>query len=245
MSSAGVDGVQPWEVFARNLPEHAGNRIHTDDRARAAGFPRALVAGVTTYAYLTHPVVAAWGVDWLRSGGGEVRLRRPVFDGDLVTCRPLPHPDGGVLVQADTSAGEARATLVALRSAGGTPTARGGEPLEPVAVRLDGRWGADHGPRLGDDLCVYTSDGIVHPAVWPSLANQVVHAQIARGSWIHTRTVVRHHALVRVGAEVVVEAVVVDRFEHSGERAVLDVCIRLDGLPVVTMEHEAIVALAT
>ena len=44
-------------VVARNLPEHARNAIHTDAGARAQGFPRALVAGVTTYAYLVHPAI--------------------------------------------------------------------------------------------------------------------------------------------------------------------------------------------
>ena len=78
----------PWSVTAQNLPEHARNPIHTDDGARAAGFPAALVAGVTTYAYLCHPVVAAWGLDWVRDGAGEVRFRSPVFAGDRVTCAP-------------------------------------------------------------------------------------------------------------------------------------------------------------
>ncbi|MCX6532667.1 MAG: hypothetical protein NTW34_00525 [Actinobacteria bacterium] len=55
-----------WQIIAGNLPEHARNPIHTDDGAQAAGFPRALVAGVTTYAYLTHPLIVAWGRDWLQ-----------------------------------------------------------------------------------------------------------------------------------------------------------------------------------
>ncbi len=80
--------MESWSVLAQNLPEHAGNAIHTDEGARAAGFPAALVAGVTTYAYLTHPVIAAWGLDWVAAGGGEVRFRRPVFAGDLVRCEP-------------------------------------------------------------------------------------------------------------------------------------------------------------
>ncbi len=54
-----------WSIKAQNLPEHARNPIHTDAGAQAAGFPRALVAGVTTYAYLTHPLIVAWGEDWL------------------------------------------------------------------------------------------------------------------------------------------------------------------------------------
>jgi acyl dehydratase len=84
----------PWSIVARNLPEHARNRIHTDAGAREAGFPRALVAGVTTYAYLTHPVAEAWGLGWVSSGGGEVRFRRPVFDGDLVRCDIEPTYEG-------------------------------------------------------------------------------------------------------------------------------------------------------
>ena len=51
------DGVPPLrdhQVVAQNLPEHARNPIHTDEGARAAGFDRALVAGVTTYAYLAN-----------------------------------------------------------------------------------------------------------------------------------------------------------------------------------------------
>ena len=69
-----------WSIKAQNLPEHARNPIHTDAGAQAAGFPRALVAGVTTYAYMTHPLIVAWGEDWLARGGGEIRFRRPVFD---------------------------------------------------------------------------------------------------------------------------------------------------------------------
>ena len=77
---------EAWTVTARNLPEHARNAIHTDAGAQAAGFPRALVAGVTTYAYLTHPLAAGWGLAWLSGGGGEVRFRSPVFEHDDVRC---------------------------------------------------------------------------------------------------------------------------------------------------------------
>ena len=54
--------MEAWSARARNLPEHAGNPIHTDEGGRAAGFDAALVAGVTVYAYLTRPIVEAWGM---------------------------------------------------------------------------------------------------------------------------------------------------------------------------------------
>ncbi|MBK9970506.1 MAG: hypothetical protein IPP16_07150 [Acidimicrobiaceae bacterium] len=99
-----------WSVVAQNLPEHARNPIHTDAGAQAAGFPRALVAGVTTYAYLTHPIVVAWGVEWLQRGGGEVRFRRPVFDHDLLRCTPSPDEDG----DDDAGAGVGAVTVHAI-----------------------------------------------------------------------------------------------------------------------------------
>jgi acyl dehydratase len=254
--------MESWSVLAQNLPEHAGNAIHTDEGARAAGFPAALVAGVTTYAYLTHPVIASWGLDWVAAGGGEVRFRRPVFAGDLVRCEPAveEHADeasvaattGGVdpapARRGDGEAERVRATLRVVRDGERTGVAeamRSGEELPQVEVRLEGDWGADYAARAGDDLDVFVRRGVVHPAVWPALANHVVHRYVARGSWIHTRSLVRHHALAPAGAEALVRAVVVRRWDDRlGERALLDVAIEAEGAGrVARVEHEALVHL--
>ena len=230
-----------WEVRAQNLPEHAGNPIHTDAGAQAAGFPRALVAGVTTYAYLTHPIVADAGLEWLGHGGGEVRFRSPVFEHDSLRLVPV-ETDGGTLVEARVADEEAmRASLRAVVDAGPPPAMRAGEPLRMREIRLEGEFGHEYGSRAGDDLPLYAARGVVHPAVWPALANVVVHADVARGSWIHTRSIIRHHGLARVGSVAYVHAVVVERFHRGGDRALLDVRIEIDGEPVATLEHEAII----
>ncbi len=238
---------ETFSVRAHNLAEHARNAIHTDAGARAAGFPLALVAGVTTYAYLTHPPAALWGLDWVRSGGGEVRFMRPVFEHDLLDCVPHVGADGTTLV-IDGCVGEGdrpRAVFSAVAACGVTPPPLdGGERLRPMSIELTGEWG-DYGARAGDTLAIYAEHGIVHPAVWPALANAVVHTQLARGSWIHTRSIVRHHALVPISAVAVVSAAVVDRFNRTGERVVLDVRIEVDGALVASLEHEAIIALGT
>jgi acyl dehydratase len=235
----------PWSVVARNLPEHASNTIHTDAGARAAGYPSALVAGVTTYAYLTHPLVAAWGLDWLSRGGGEVRFRSPVYAGDEVQCLPSPDDAGGWVVDGRCPARSdvALVRLSAVRDAGPSPPTRPGEPLPSRTVTLAGRWGADYGARAGDDLALYEREGVVHPAVWPAIANHVVASELVTGPWIHTRSIVRHHAPGPAGATVDLHATVVRRFERSGQRAVLDVAIELDGRPLATLEHEATVVL--
>ena len=235
---------EPWTVEALNLPEHGRNPIHTDAGARAAGFPRALVAGVTTYAYLTHPIAAAWGLDWLGSGGGEVRFRAPVFQSDRLLCLPVVDGDD-VVVEARSGEGpdQPRATLRAVARSAPVLPLSDGEPLTTYETVLTGEWGDEYGSRAGDDLPLYRERGVVHPAVWPALANHIVHTQVARGPWIHMRSIVRHHALAAAGSEAAVSAVVVRRFERSGERAVLDVRIEVAGVVVATLEHEAIVAL--
>ena len=231
-----------WSVIARNLPEHARNAIHTDAGAHAAGFPRALVAGVTTYAYLTHPPMVTWGLDWVRRGGGEVRFRRPVFDGDTVRC--TPRPDDVHVVDALTDEVEQpRATFALFERHDHEPTLRPGELLPTQHIALSGEWGSDYGLRAGDPLTLCSDHGIVHPAVWPALANHMVHTKVARGSWIHTRSIVRHHAMAPTGAIADVQAHVVRRFDSHGERAVLDVVISVEGIVVASLEHEAIVAL--
>jgi acyl dehydratase len=243
LPSRDLDDIEPWSVIAQNLPEHARNPIHTDAGAQAAGFPRALVAGVTTYAYLTHPLLAAWGRSWLERGGAEVRFRRPVFDGDVLRCEPAIDGDG-VLVSAITDEPEQpRAVFRAIRQAEVAKPLRDGEALPAKQIELAGEWGSDYGARAGDPLPLCADLGVVHPAVWPALANHVVHTEVARGSWIHMRSIVRHHGLARAGAIATVRSVVVERFESHGERAVLDVEIEVDGVIVATLEHEAIVAL--
>ncbi len=233
-----------WIVTAVNAPEHAGNRIHTDEGAREQGFPAALVAGVTTYAYLTRPLVDAWGIDWLTHGGGEVRFRAPVLAGDRIQCTPVPTGDGvRVEARCPARAPEALAVFTAVEHGDLVPPERDGEQLAAREVKLVDRLGPGYGARVDDDLDVYTRHGIIHPAVWPAIANDVFSADLVRGSWIHTRSRIQHHAIAHDGDLVVVRSTVVERFHRRGERAVADVRIERDGRPLVTIEHEAIVDL--
>lgn len=240
------DNPNTWSVRARNLPEHADNVIHTDSGAQAAGFPSALVAGVTTYAYLTHPLVEVWGIDWLTHGGGEVRFLAPVFADALVECVPNIGDDGSVLMAAVCADQERnpRVSFDAVRDAGPPPAMRDGDRLPSRQFTLGGDFAADYGARAGDDLAVYAEHGIMHPVTWLMIANRIFSTDLVDGAWIHTRSIVRHHAPGRVGATVDVHATVVERFERGGTRAIVDLLIEHDGRPIASLEHEAIVALA-
>ncbi len=239
----------PWTIVARNLPEHARNPIHTDAGAQAAGFERALVAGVTSYAYCLHPVIERYGLDWVAHGEAEVRFRSPVFDGDLVSFPVADRSDGGIEVTANVESRSAR-PLVSVsawhRAAANLANhGRTGEVIAPVMVSLVEEYGSEYAERAGDDLDACRRAGVVHPAVWPSLANHVFHRHVVRGPWIHTRSVVRHHGLVPVGSEAHIATTIVERFQRHGERAVADVVIRVGGNVVATLEHEAIIDISS
>lgn len=241
----GAMSLRPWSIRARNLPEHADNPIHTDDGARAAGFEFALVAGVTSYAYALHPVIEHFGDAWLSGGMAEVRLRSPVFDGDDVSFPLNQNENGTVTVEARIARLDRPAlTVIASLSNDAACEARPGERLSPVSIPLVGEYGSTYAERAGDDFSRCRELGLVHPAVWPALANYVFHRQLARGSWVHTRSIIRHHAAVPEGGTAEVAVTVVERLQRGGERAVADVVISVDGRVVATLEHEAIIDLS-
>lgn len=226
-----------WSTTAVNLGDHADNIIHTDEGARAAGFESALVAGTTVYAYMTHPVVAAWGQSWLSGGGGELRLRSPVFDRDPVDCLITDGP-----TVTATVGGNARASLELWQEVD-APTVRDGDSLRPFDVTL-AESHLDYGMRAGDDLELYASEAIAHPVTWANLANSVFIDNLITGPWIHVRSKIYHEGLATLGSRVHIEANLVKRFDsRAGERALVDMRFYADEQPVATIEHEAIIVL--
>jgi len=233
-------GLTAWSAPALNLAEHADNVIHTDDGARAAGFPAALVAGVTVYAYMSHVPAAAWGLDWLTSGGADVQFRSPVFDGDLVDYVP----DSGGVVEARVDGVRKSTCVVRQRGTHPERCTGDGQLLTPLSFVADESW-ISYASRAGDDLAIYDENEILHPVSWMRIANQFFHEQIVSGPWIHVRSSLVHHGVAAVDATIDATARVVDRFDsRAGERAILDVRISADGSPVATYEHEAIITVA-
>jgi len=231
----------PWSIHAVNLPEHADNPVHTISGGLAAGYAGAVVAGTTVYAYLTRPAAQGWGADWVGGGTAEVRFHAPVLADELVELVPTERETGPVIEARNPT--NPCATL-AVGFAADDPPDPVGDRLEPLVAELDDRW-VGYAARAGEDLELYAEHNIVHPVVWPSLANRVFATQLVDGAWVHTRSTIRHLDTATPGATAVVESWLVDRFTtRSGERAVVDVRISVDNVAVAAIEHEAIVRLA-
>jgi len=223
--------LKSWSTRAINLPEHANNPIHTDVGAQAAGYPAAIVAGVSIYAYLTHPPAEAWGATWIQGGGGELRLKQPVLADDVVACDIEQSPEGTAVVAR--TQGQTRATFDVWEQVT-APAMRDGEDVPALEFALT------------EDLASYgySDQNIAHPALWPNVANMVFTEHLVSGAWIHTRSRIFHQGVARAGDELRVESKVIDRFStRAGDRAVVDIQILANAEPVARLEHEALVSL--
>ncbi len=229
--------MKPWSINAVNLPEHGDNPVHTVQGGSAAGFGGAVVAGTTIAAYMTRPVAEAWGTGWLTRGGYDVAFRGPVLADEPVTV--TPDSDQRIIARV----GERDCAWLAPTMDPAPFAAPVGRRLEPTVFELVDRW-TGYAARAGEDLDLYDSARIVHPVVWITLANRVFVEQMIDGAWVHTRSRVAHRATATPGDVVVIEAVEIDRFEtRSGERALVQLEMTVDGVPVVQVEHEALVRL--
>lgn len=256
-------------LVACNTATASSNRIHDDAVARSFGFRGGLVPGVDVYAYLTQPVVQAWGRGWLESGSLEARFVHPVYDGEEVQVVPgEPAEDGSVELSVVDPGGAVCATGVARPSHDEPrPDPAGWPAVGPVEDRPEAAPEhlvpgtalglAEHGfhaDRAGEYLAdvreassLYAAEGLAHPGWLLRDANHVLSANVRLGPWIHVSSRVRHHGVVADGDLVSARALVTAEWERKGHRFVtLDVVhlARAPGeaspRPVARTEHTAI-----
>ncbi len=260
------EALPPYRVTARNTP--GDNPIHDDEAARRHGFPGALVPGVTVYAYLTRPLVAALGEAWLRRGTADVRFLRPVLDAEevLVEGAVTGRDARGLTatVTARTAAAGECATLAATLPAGAPTPVNGAlyraAPLpaeRPAASRehfealaalgtpettYDAAQAAAWLDRVADPLpCYRGSEAWVHPAFFLDQANRALDRNVRLGPWIHVSSRVRHLGGARAGQPLRTLGRVRSLYERKGREYIeLDLLIVAGGRPAAHVLHTAI-----
>lgn len=263
-----TDSLAEYRVKARNTSATSENKIHDDAVARRYGFGGGLVPGVTVYAYLTHPLVEAFGTDWLERGTASVKFVKPVLEGDevRVSARVMARSALGVTVAvtASTAAGEcavATATLPAAMPAPVDPAGYGAAPLpaeRPRATRerlaslavlgtpierYDEAAAVEYLDKVSEDLRLYRGEGaFVHPAFFLQQANKALSQNVLLGPWIHVGSVVRHFGGARVGETLSTRGKVRSLTEKKGREMVeLDLLLLADAArPVAHVYHSAI-----
>jgi acyl dehydratase len=264
------DPLPEYRIKARNTSASSENKIHDDETARRYGFRGGLVPGVTVYAYLTEPLVAALGSAWLERGTATVRFAKPVFEGEeLAVSGTITARDArttSVEVTGATAATPQAATLSATLPAG-SPTPVNvavyrTAPLpqsRPEATRehlasldvlgtpvntYDEETAAAWLEKIGDPLPVYRGrNGWVHPAFFLDQANRAVRQNVRMGPWIHVGSVVRHLGGARVGDTLATRGRVRSVFEKKGREFVEVDLVIVTGerpRPVAHILHTAI-----
>ena len=97
-----------YRVRARNTSADSDNKIHDDVVAASYGFRGGLVPGVTVYGYMTVPIVARFGHDWLERGSMQVKFHQPFYEGEEVA----------VLAEVDGDSDPLKISVVARREDG-------------------------------------------------------------------------------------------------------------------------------
>jgi len=260
-----------YAVRAHNAATASENKIHDDAVARTYGFEGGLVPGVTVYAYLTHPVVAAFGRPWLEHGTMTARFVRPCYDGDEITVDATPSEVGGdraLEITARRPGGEIVATATAsLPARPSRPPAVGDYPAAPMpderppateeslaALGPLGAWEAtfhaEHAPafldEIDEDLDLYRDGGPAHPGYLLLAANWILGANVRLGPWMHVGSDVTNYGTVDDGDLVSTRGRVAGLFERKEHQFVeLDLLmVANDTRPVVHVRHTAIYEIA-
>jgi acyl dehydratase len=265
-----VTDPQASSVTARNLAPDSDNKIHDDDVARRFGFTGALVPGVEVFAYAVHPFVEAWGLGFLDRGTLQIRFRRPVYDGDLVTVtaqRSAGHAYALTLTGTD---GEVRAVGQAAPESDddldtatvdrtsfpeaevpASPPVADSESLAPgttlgtIVEVADPTGCADYLAGIGETSAAYKEQGIVHPGLLLRMVNASLFRSVTMGPWIHTESSCRFLGRAPVGSTLSSRGVVTGLSSRKGNDYVhYDALVCADERAVLAVAHTAIYSLA-
>ena len=220
------DPLPEYHVKARNTSSSSENKIHDDAVARQYGFRGGLVPGVTVYAYLTHPLVRAFGPAWLARGTCEVKFVKPVLDSEelRVTGEIVVRDAAGVtasLTGATAASGVCALATVTVPAGSPTPVNIAGYTAAPLPTErplvsrehlrglaglgtpealYDAARAGAYTDSVSDDTPIYRgTDGWVHPAFYLDQANRALDRNVRLGPWLHAASRVRHLGGARVG----------------------------------------------
>ena len=251
-----------YSVEAYNLSHASENKIHDDTVAQKLGFSGGLVPGVEVFAYMTHPVVARWGRDWLEHGTMQARFAKPLYDGRtaLVTATKidvgtlaLTLESEGILCATGSAAMPRPAQAPAISNYKICPPATARPPANEQSL-AEGTWlgiapyGLT-GQRLHDYLRdvrethdIYAGDGLAHPGLLLRLCNLILRENVVLAPWIHTSSALQNFAVARIGDELSARARVIQNYERKGHRLVdLDVILVANGTEVIAqVQHTAV-----
>ncbi len=252
---------------AINEATESENKIHDDTVAAQYGFRGGLVPGVSIYAYMTYPLVQAFGIDWLTRGTAQVTLSKPIYEGDDVTVSATVTSASENELRFDTrglnpegvACGVGYATLPAAAEAPpamdiiavGNPVERVpvhwdlvvvGEPLPALQGGIDQAENEAYCQSHSDDLGLYQGpNAYVHPGWLLQRCNRIFSNRFILNPWIHVGSEITMYRPCRVGEPIELRGVPIDKFERKGhEFTILDILLTASGEVAQRVKHTCI-----
>jgi acyl dehydratase len=261
-----------YSVLGYNYAEEHDNKIHSDVVASRYGFKGGLVPGVGVYAYLTHPIVATFGREWLERGAMTARFLKPLYHGEearvltvvtqldpLTLNAKMTNPDGILCAVGEASLHPAQSSLNQVDYPHQELPAPDQRPTATIAQLPSGKilgsldWRCDLAaltekflPDVRATLPLYFgADAVCHPAYYLAQANEILMANVELGPWIHTGSEVQHYALPHQGDSLSLRGKVTASYEKRGhEMVTLDLGLFAQkAKPMAHLRHTAIVRL--
>ncbi len=263
------DALPEHRSFAQNGAAHSENKIHDDTVARQYGFSGGLVPGVTVHAYMTRPLVTAFGRDWVERGTISTRFNKPFYEGGLVIARAFVTAVSEKGIEAELQALNEHEDICAVGTASLPAEAREAPPpgefpeaslpaMRPPATAsilgemnvmgsLTQTWDPDQNEafldEIEDDLPLWRGpEAVLHPGYLIRFANTILVRNVELGPWIHVSSDVTHFRAIPTGVGFTTRGRVLETFERKGHKfAVLDVLVATDsGEPAMRARHTAI-----
>lgn len=263
-----------YRVRAVNDALTSENRIHSDAIARRFGFTGALCSGVSVFGYLVHPLVEAYGEDWLGCTLAEVRFLKPAYVDDVLTVSSelLPELDfeRHHLTRATNANGTPLAELISWRpealppvnSLATRPPAEANpprveigweviEPDTPAAAYTFRLSDAEHREKLDllqEQLPLFRQGERppLHPYILLKECNQALMRLFILPAWIHVSSKLVMRQVLRVGNEIEVRCIPVQKWERKGHQFIrLYITLLTEGTVALEVEHTAIFRIAT
>ena len=236
-----------WAAEAFNPSPDSANRIHSDEVAKEFGFKGGLVPGVTVSAYLMHPAVEAWGLDWLGRGRAHIVVSKPLYDSDRFQVDLSDETDASYKAVLSNAEGmQCASGFVDINDAPPEPPVMRGDPLLkkgqaiPDASReameklkkqgmfaLPLRWDCTHNMAgylrnraQMPELLRLDGGGYANPSFMLGLTNWVLAGNACMNPWIHLQTDSQFFAPVPNGSDLVCECAISDPYEKKAHEFV-------------------------
>lgn len=262
--------IEPYAFTTRNLRE-SENAAHSSAGAQARGFRGSIVGGAIVYGQMIRPLIDRYGSQWLDRSVIDIRFKAPAYDDDEVEAVFETAAGPAFRVHARNRRGEELIAMTADLPARDTlppPDSRAGiTPIDWEGDRVLGtyeRMEIDRPFRTfrftvtveeQREYCRSTADEAplyldgprppAHPGIVMAQGSRVVANQFVMPFWIHAGSLLRHRRVIRVGDEVDLRCVPIEKWKRGeSDWARFYQVYRVGGEPAIEVWKTSVIKVA-